>query len=998
MKKLMIMIAAVATGAFAFGAGELSNVFDASTATADNWSTGWSGDAALAKTTFDADGNVLKLETGSDALSRLVKADGQPFAMGENVYFDVTLDLLGQALDEVPTNLDGAKLALFFLDTTEIDELGSAPRGTNLYAIARNPKTGGKLLAKMSADAASLIAKGRKTRITVQTYKNVFREGTENSGFVLYLDGGATQGEATPVQIDRVYEYNNDGTVDWLSSDFLPEYLNGKLPATLVEKRRCILLNLKAGVDGQSFTALDFVGNANLSKVEMTNEKYAFIAEDQAANTASIEFSGCSIAVSPAEAYDAQNKTLSADCTITVTLDPGLEILNVSAGDYLVEGENNAFTYTFAAGNNVILTGVDAAVYVNDEPYETVAEALLALQAGGTLKLAKDLADADLEGGMMTFTGEITLDLAGKNIVAAGDAGPDNFGVVYMAEGSLTIINSDESNLGRVESTVADHPAVCCEGGASIRIVNGLFVGTLRDVNKEITPEGEVPPAADAVGITIVGGKFSVEPDGALIAEGYRADKDGDYWVIVKDAATEVAFTVTMGANVTAVIRIDGEVVEPAPETLTAGQTYEVTFTAAEGYMFAAEAQTVFAGTVASEPVEITAPEAILAAARVSGVSYATLQEAVTAALTAGKATIEIANNITIDQSVEITGTGAEAITISNAKTVTFNDLSGKGDYGIKINGAAVTFVGSGTYIKKTGSGSMIQGGASASAAIVVEAGTFIAGDATIEPTDANAQTGAPSNLITSKFGTIVVNGGTFVNYRTDQGRCVRAEQKAADETATLTVNGGSFTTANFKGEDALGSRCVPVDDKGGLGTVIIPATSTATFSCFAGNVTDIMNAFCQKGYELKLNGEGVYAVAPNTWDVVPDDVAVDKIPGVTPEQAEALTAAGVTSSTIVNWAKGAGNVTIGTPINLDAFVMGADNALTTAQLEKKAADEITKEVLDAIVAAQGVGVDLSTIQTKYPNATVELIESTKLQSTETAKFFQLKFTLKSAQ
>lgn len=135
----------------------------------------------------------------------------------------------------------------------------------------------------------------------------------------------------------------------------------------------------------------------------------------------------------------------------------------------------------------------------------------------------------------------------------------------------------------------------------------------------------------------------------------------------------------------------------------------------------------------------------------------------------------------------------------------------------------------------------------------------------------------------------------------------------------------------------------------------------------------------------------------PTTWDEVTDDTAVADLPGVTTGQATTLETAGVKASAVATWATGSGNVTIGDAINLDAFIMDAANTATADELAAKAAAAITQEVLDAIVAA-GTAADVTAIADKYPNATVKVIVSEKIASTDTAKFFQLQFTLKGAE
>ena len=637
MKKLMILMAAVATSTFALGADSLKNVFDA---TAASDLSGWGvpegdGKAVLAD-------NVLTLATGSDAASYWVNDKSIPYAMGDNLYFDVSLDLLGQALDEVPTLPSDAKLALFLLDTTEID---GAPAGTNLYALAKHPTETATVLMKLNADVETRTSEGAFTRLTVQTYKNVFKSGqTANSAFVVYQNGGATEGTVLPVQLDCYYTFKDDGSVNWKSPKSVDgSYLSGVLDATVSGKRTCLLLSVKSGVDGQSFTALDFTGNAKIKKVEINDSGFGFIAADVKVTT--ITLNGVSITVDPASAYDATKGTLSDFCKITVTKNPGMEILTYTpmGSNYLEDNEDGTFTYKYAEGNDVSFTAVAACAMVGDEPYATIGDALTALASAGkgTLKLRRDLVVADLEAsditaGFLDLSGNIILDLAGKNITLPGDESIDNHGVVYLSEGSLKIINTDQNQVGRIKATVEDRPAVCCEVGdvgedgnrsATIAIEAGIFEGPIRDIfletadaeaNQSAEADGKtvIEPTivkADVVGsITITGGSFSVEPDDRLIAKGYVATRGKDgYWTVAQgEAPAEVSFTLTIsdGAKVSAVIEIDGGSVETVPKTLKKGQSYKVTFVAAKGYQFAGGEQTVFKGTAGADAIVIEAP------------------------------------------------------------------------------------------------------------------------------------------------------------------------------------------------------------------------------------------------------------------------------------------------------------------------------------------------------------------------------------------------------
>lgn len=624
MKKLMILMAAVATSTFALGADSLKNVFDATTASdLSDWGVPeGDGKAVLAD-------KVLTLATGSDAASYWVKDKSIPYAMGDNLYFDVSLDLLGQALDEVPTLPSDAKLALFLLDTTEID---GAPAGTNLYALAKHPTETATVLMKLNADVETLTSEGAFTRLTVQTYKNVFKSGqTANSAFVVYQNGGATEETVLPVQLDCYYTFKDDGSVNWKSPKSVDgSYLSGVLDATVSGKRTCLLLSVKSGVDGQSFTALDFTGNAKIKKVEINDSGFGFIAADVKVTT--ITLKGVSITVDPASAYDATKGTLSASCKITVTKNPGMEILTYTpmGSNYLVDNEDGTFSYTYAEGNDVSFTAVAACATVNGQAYETIDEVMTALntltEAGqsGTLKLSRDIGASDLSDGFLTIGGTVTLDLAGRKIVAPVNG--DGLGTVTCSGGSLTII--DSATGGCIESEGEGGVAVCSADMSTIRIQSGVFRGRIRDMileaadeeaqgSEEEPVEGGTTTEAGAseevaASITITGGSFSVEPDDRLIAKGYVATQGEDgYWMVAQgEAPAEVSFTLTIpdGAKVSAEIEIDGESVETVPKTLKKGQSYKVTFMAANGYQFAGGEQTVFEGTAGADAIVIEAP------------------------------------------------------------------------------------------------------------------------------------------------------------------------------------------------------------------------------------------------------------------------------------------------------------------------------------------------------------------------------------------------------
>lgn len=532
MKKLMILMAAVATSVLAFGeaaADSLKRVFDATTASGLE---GWSIPEGDGKVTLNETEGVLTLATGGEAATWLAQPDsGSPYMMvdGKNLYFDVSLNMLGQALDDVPTLPDGAKLALFLLDTTDMD---GAPTGTNLYALAKHPANREKVLVKLGANLETLLQTDTTTRLTVQTYKNVFKaSGSDaNSAFVVYQNGGQTAGTTTsPVILDCYYKFKEDGTVDWVNDVSVDgKYLSdGALDPTVGGKRTCLLLSMEAGVDGQSFTGLGFAGNAQIKKVEINDSGFDFIAPD--VKTTTMTLNNVSVAVEPESAYNAETGALSADCTIKVTPNLGFEVLTYTPtkSEYLKQTAAWTFEYKYAEGNDVSFTAAAACAKVDDTAYATLSEALKALEKnGGTLKLSRDIGVDDLSDGFLSLGGEVTLDLAGKKISAP--ALSDGLGTVTCSDGVLLITDSSDTASGCIESLGTDGVAVCSAENSLISILAGTFVGEISDLI--LTDEG-------TPSITITGGTFSVDPT-IWVSEGYTATEGSDgSWTVAKSGA-----------------------------------------------------------------------------------------------------------------------------------------------------------------------------------------------------------------------------------------------------------------------------------------------------------------------------------------------------------------------------------------------------------------------------------------------------------------------------
>ena len=239
--------------------------------------------------------------------------------------------------------------------------------------------------------------------------------------------------------------------------------------------------------------------------------------------------------------------------------------------------------------------------------------------------------------------------------------------------------------------------------------------------------------------------------------------------------------------------------------------------------------------------------------AKIGDKGYETLKAAFAALKNGDKLEI-IADASTNPEDGSTTIKNMGTIEIVNNATVTLADLIYNGDYNFQITDTTIKFSGTGTWVRpaaikdaKTGDGGGSIFRCNSNAVITVDGGTYIAGT---NGTDSTTN-GGSSNIFQGKgWSSITINDGTFINYRYDQGRCVRAD--ATD--ASVTINGGTFwTNPESKGGSGTAERVVPVDNKGN-GTVSIKG---GKFKCHPDNVTEIMNPFCGEDYKLKDDGTG---------------------------------------------------------------------------------------------------------------------------------------------
>ena len=220
--------------------------------------------------------------------------------------------------------------------------------------------------------------------------------------------------------------------------------------------------------------------------------------------------------------------------------------------------------------------------------------------------------------------------------------------------------------------------------------------------------------------------------------------------------------------------------------------------------------------------------------ATIDTASYATLEDALQAAVGKGEATVTIAKDITISEQFKLTGKGVDTtkITINTpeAYTVTLNVAS----HAFYIDGATVTFTGKGSWKKPDGAGCAVRIGTTSAAQVIVEDGNYEA--YVWGGIDGVDYSGKPYKFWSCRTnGSITINGGTHSNYRAD-GLCVMVDDDGTN--AKAIINGGTFKTRN---DVEMG---IPVGKEATAGTIEIPVTSTAKFQGYAANITGVMEDY----------------------------------------------------------------------------------------------------------------------------------------------------------
>lgn len=667
MKKLMVALTAVALGACAWAeeaaTPTLTGKVEFKDATAGQWTpeTGWfyTGEANTLNIVGKEGARTLKIETGTAALTRNVWSDGNAGAIDDGIYIDTTIDFLGQQLDEVPVATNDEKLAIFVLDTTEIT---GAPAGTNVYVMAGYGPSG-KALYRIANFDENFV--NTTHRVVVKSYADVIDGDTTRTGFLVYIQDGA---EVTfnPCTVGAVYAFNTNGDVVWENVMTTGDYLGltdafkttaavGKW-TTISEPKLFISMPTKTQLSQGKLQAVDFVGNAQIASIEVTETNPGFPAD---LYTMTLNATGVTVEM-VSEGFTLADGAITATTlggTVVVSVKPTTEGWKITA-DGATENSKGNYEFAFVNGGSVSFTASAVAAYVGETPYTSIADAVAEVKdstAACTLKLG--LATTWPTGITLNGT-DVTLDLAGQTLTIAGE------GNALANEGVLTIIDSGTG--GKVVGPVENY--------GTLNVQAGIY-------------EGEV--FNDVAGtVSITGGSFAKATNGqeafalaTSVAAGLEVVAEGNYWKVQTKAAAQVSLTIVneTGATISGVVA--GMVAEGSNITFTvvAAADYKNVRVTVDGATATVDAGT-YSFTVGKSDITITV--------RATAITYATLTitpaDHCTITVKNGEAVVESGAKFDVEDNVSLTVTrtpdpgyeldgcaATETITMSENRTVT---------------------------------------------------------------------------------------------------------------------------------------------------------------------------------------------------------------------------------------------------------------------------------------------------------------------------------------
>lgn len=643
MKKLMTVLATAATALFAASAvadnvvfSESAENFESLTAGAafedgnglnEYWLTEASADEMTVSNHADEvsfpsrpdkwngadNNNYLQLDVSTPLARGLALEPLGGFhavEIGEGIYLD-TLVKFTAADEPFSANLDGGdKIAIEY-----VDETSDNPEGYKGFVI-RAGRTVDKAFGQANyfADAPADFAVNAWHRLTVRSIANV---GDGQVGFVIYLDGNVN-----PLAYDKDFDAGFDKLA--LDAAVAEKFYNSGFHALYPSA-------VNSGDNKGVISAAAFSGTGGIDDVVITKSVPNFIASGEGVVVPfTVDAGVTAISVSVAGVQDPipvvdGAATLPAQTTaftVNVTVDTahGYTFGGITVGE--TDYDTNPASVEGYAGGAITITTIRNNFNLFNEDgdpiqgtFQTLTEAFAA-EGVAMIKLAYDYDALAFEGDSFAgydIDGEIVLDLNGNDL----DGGDDSAGVsLFRVADTLTIIDSVGG--GSISyDTQWGYAIVKNDGsdafiGAAIGDAGATFNGKLfEDGYEGAIIKGNIDNANNA-------------DEGVFLWSSYvdaNSDKErvGDYWVVAPNGGEPVEVNFTVGAanaNSTVVVKTNDVVVAFAdlPAKLTEGQTYEVTYTADEGYHFVTEqgnqTSIVVSGTVAKADITITAPTA----------------------------------------------------------------------------------------------------------------------------------------------------------------------------------------------------------------------------------------------------------------------------------------------------------------------------------------------------------------------------------------------------
>ena len=854
MKKLMTMIAAVATAFGLYAADGDIDSFDAAAQGATLTDGQWTLNNEVITTDIPeaaiTDSKVV-FQTNGKAVGRNFNENLVPVAVEEAVYLDTEINFQAP-FDEVPEVASGAKIAAFVLDNSGLLEdqpNAKVQPSTNLYAFASfwNGEAWEKR-AFMFDTANAGLASGVEKRLTVKIYENVLASDTY-MGFRFFLEGveGTIKNALKVACVFKVDETTNaiDFENDVIVADD-PEtpYLGCEASALKAEVRsratskdRSLVISLEQST--AELTALDFVGKGALGSLLLTANKPSFIEEDD--QTMAVDYEHATFASISGNADISDDKktiTFYDDSQITLTVTPSENYTIVKW--FLNEGETpvatgTSYQFTPVKGNELYVKAFKeeaTLTYIEDQEEKTVncTSVIDAFTQAGELGDVTDvviklgqfagtdgvitIADADqsIYGIDVNADGkEITLDLAGKKL-KGGDDGLFNVATISVTAGNLTVMDSVGGGaiLDPVFTTEDTPYAIGAVSGGLLFTDDDYTVGTISE---------------DAFGVDtfkIAGGKYTKTNEKEDI-QGALADPDT---LEVVDEVT--VWTVQAAAPKDYVAKIGDDQFETFEEAVAALKEDDQTIELIKEATLATAVTPAYNVTFDMGGFTLNAK----------------LEKAITCS--AGK-TLNVTNGtIAISHgsyTIEVYGT----LNVLNGARIEKDNTSGPV---FDVYDTATINVEDGAYLSNGGVNQVFRfkdeyDTSNCTYTVNVKGGTI---------------DGANANLFEvykpGATATIAISGGT-INATTMLR--VGDDSKAASATVNLTISGGTInaTTANFSvGTDST-LNCT------------LDGTCAAKFKVDQG-----LNDYCEDGYKAKLNGEWyeIAAIQYATYKVTTDE------------------------------------------------------------------------------------------------------------------------------